>query len=135
LWDVATGKEKRTLKKEQPHWAWVWGLALDASGKHLAVAHNHGVVRVWDMTSGKLLQEISGLESPPRGVTFARDGKLAVSDHGGTLRLYDPATLAEKARFKLGPRHGLVGSVCASPDGRVLATGNADGTLSLVEAP
>ncbi|MFO0845522.1 MAG: protein kinase [Gemmataceae bacterium] len=135
VWDVAAGKEKRTLTRPQPHWAYIYGLAMDASGKRAAVTHNHGVVRVWDVSTGQLLREVTGLDRGARGVAFGKAGVLAVSDHGGTLRLYDPETLTESARFRLGPHQGLIPCVCATPDGRFVATGNGDGTLSLVGAP
>jgi WD40 repeat protein len=60
-------------------------------------------------------------------------GVMAGAGAAGTLvRMWDVATGKEVRKFALPAQHG-VGSVALSPDGRILATENADGTVSLWE--
>ncbi len=67
------------------------------------------------------------------GQVFNINGGMQGAGPAGTaLRLWDVATGTEMRKFALPRRYGT-GSVAVSPDGRVAATENADGTLSLWE--
>jgi ATP-binding cassette subfamily B protein len=50
LWDVATGKEKATLRG---HTAAVYPVAFSGDGKLLASGSADGTVRLWDVATGK----------------------------------------------------------------------------------
>jgi len=100
VWDVATGRERATLKGPQL----VWSMAFSPDGKTLASASMLGTVLLWDMHTGKrtaTLQRFnpSGREediNPAFSVAFSPDGRvLAV----GTLRgitLWDVKSETEK---------------------------------------
>ena len=136
LWDVDTGKEKRTLKREPTDWAWVWALAIDSTGKRLAAGHQNGMLRLWEVPSGNFFNSVSELPKPVRSVAFGgNDSLLTTGDQGATVRIYDSAGLRESDSFCLGSPQGVIGGVCFTPDGRLLATGNGDGTLTLIEIP
>src|SRR5262249_20832651 len=64
LWDADTGKEVRELKPPEHEFAGFGsglippshGLAFSPDGRMLAAASEHGVLRLWQVSTGKLLR-------------------------------------------------------------------------------
>jgi WD40 repeat protein len=121
LWDVATGKERGTLKSPRV----VLPLAFSPDGKTLA-AGGAGEVFLWEVATGKrrivpLGDDAGGVPS----VAFSPDGKtLAAAVNkddgpGGEVRLCDVASGKETATLKM-PEASVL-SVAYSPDGKALA--------------
>jgi hypothetical protein len=92
-------------------------------------------VRLWDVTSGKQLNQFPGevggstVEDWRRrlvlSVAFSPDGRsLATAEGNGTVMVYEVAT--GKLRSKLVGHHGRVQNVVFSADGRILATAGVD---------
>jgi WD40 repeat protein len=127
LWDVATGKERATLKADSGE---VSSLAFHPDGKVLATAGEEEVVKLWDIASGKELAVLKGHTNAVHCVAYSPDGKtLASGSEDETVRLWDPITGKVKTILK-GHLDG-VWDVVFSPDGKVLATGSGDGTIKL----
>ncbi|MFE4540515.1 toll/interleukin-1 receptor domain-containing protein [Streptomyces scopuliridis] len=78
--------------------------------------------------SGSLPRVIHG-KGDVRGVAYSSEGLLAVADD--QVRLYDLATGALRA--SLEDLDGSVATVAFSPDGRLLAVGDADGGVRLLD--
>jgi len=106
-------------------------LALDAGGKHLAVAAlGNDTVEVVDLEAGRVIHRIRGV-GEPQGVVFAADGRLAVtSGEDGTLRFFDGGTWAPAASVDLGDDADNVRLEAAT--GR-LYVGYGDGGVAVVE--
>ncbi len=133
LWDAATGKEKVTLKG---HVGSVCSLAFSPDGKTLAsgsgvppsledferkVFYLPGVIKLWDVATGKELASFRGHKGFVRSVAYSPDGKtLATASGDGTIRLWDAATGKELAILEAGD---AVNCVAYSPDGKMLAAG------------
>jgi WD40 repeat protein len=67
LWDLV---ERRGLVVVG-HSAWVTATDIDADG-HLAVSgHNDGTACVWDVATGRLVQQLTGHRGPVRVLQFA----------------------------------------------------------------
>jgi WD40 repeat protein len=93
-----------------------------------------GVVRVWEVPSGRLVRRFVVREWHRRPVAlscaaFSADGRtLAFGKRTGrAVRLWEVVSGQERARLE-GHR-GAVRSVAFSPDGRRLASGSEDGTI------
>jgi hypothetical protein len=90
LWDVATGKEKRTLKLPGDDLA--WSLAFSPDGKTLATgsgggsgAFTPGTVILWEVATGKQRAALPGHQRQIYWVGFSPDGKTLASASGPPL--------------------------------------------------
>jgi WD40 repeat protein len=88
LWDVATGKELRTMKG---HFNSIWCVAFHPDGTRLATASFDQTVRLWDIASGLELATLKGHPDRVLGVAFSPDGGRLASAGGKdlTVRLWD----------------------------------------------
>jgi len=108
----------------------VFAVAFSPDGKLLATGGSDGVVRCWEVTSGKELLTCKGHSSLVRSVAFSPDGKTLASGSGDqTIKLWDCRT-GECLQTSEG-HSDLVISVAFSPDGKILASGSHDRTIKL----
>jgi WD40 repeat protein len=93
-----------------------------------------GTVRLWDLASGILLNDIRGNAGEIVALVFSPDGKtLLTASHDATARFWD----VESGR-QLGPTFHHTDAVhCAAfhPDGKSVATGSRDGIIRRWEVP
>jgi RNA polymerase sigma factor (sigma-70 family) len=128
LWDVATGREKATLKTG--HQRKVLSLAIGGGGRLLATGGNEGNVKLWDVASGRLEVTFGGHTDHVTAVAISGDGKLVASASGDrTVRLWDVTTGRQKATFE--GHEGEVTAVAISGDGKLVASGGNDKTVRL----
>jgi WD40 repeat protein len=147
LWDVTSGRRRATLHVG----GLAFCLAFSSDGKLLAVSSVVPDVRdgagakrrmaLWDVATGKERTVLDAQTAWPGGAVFSPDGKTlaCVNDEEGdgsgqaprraAIDLWDVATGQRRTRLT---RHGsAVWSLAFSPDGKVLASASADGTLLL----
>jgi internalin A len=118
LWDVATGKERWSVKG---HRSRVWSMAFSADGKTLATSSE--TVKLWDVATGKEKMELPVAYT---ALAFAPDGKtLAVLVGGdekkpGSVQLWDLTT--GKKRGSMPANELGIGSLGFTPDGKTLVS-------------
>jgi eukaryotic-like serine/threonine-protein kinase len=116
-----------------PHPARAHGAAWSPDGHRLATACADGLVREWDVVTGRLLGVFQGHSDDVNWVAWSRDGsRVASASSDGTLRLWKPADGWSSVELK-GPV-GQVWEVAFSPDGSRIAGAGADGSLHLWHA-
>jgi serine/threonine-protein kinase len=93
LWKVAVAPGKVEVVVELlltirhgPHD--ILATALSCNGQLLATGTGEGIIRVWNLNTGKPEQELTGHVGAVYSLAFAADGTLASGGHDGTVRLW-----------------------------------------------
>jgi WD40 repeat protein len=126
LWEVAGGREYRTLVRDPPLGKVAYyTTAIHSDGRLLAVGMQDGV-GLWDLTTGKDLAFLK-LLPPFTHVVFEPSGALLTNGRAGLVRWPVLADSASPGSLRIGPPQKLLlpGSFCQfanSRDGRVIAT-------------
>jgi RNA polymerase sigma factor (sigma-70 family) len=128
LWDVATGKELRTLGKfANRRSSFLGALEFSPDGRLLAFAGTADhVVHIWDTVVGVSRLQLKGLNSEVNCVTFSHDGKRlaagsAPAGGNATIMLWDATSGTSLVRFSSVER---VDMLVFSPDSKILASGS-----------
>jgi WD40 repeat protein len=126
--DAASGE---VLSEMPGHAGWVWDLAFSPDGKRLVTVDFRGIGRLWDVSTGEPLIELTG---PPSGfsVAFCTADRLATGSGEGTITLWE----AESGLplISLGGHSDPIGGLACSPNGDYLATAGFDGTVRVYAA-
>jgi WD40 repeat protein len=127
LFETRTGTLLRTLTG---HTHQAYRPAFSPDGKRLASGSANGVLRVWDVASGR--EELMLTDHTHRvwSVAWDPEGKRLVSaDEGGTVKVRD-AEGRVVTTLQEGHTKG-VNQLAFSPDGKRLATASLDGTCKV----
>jgi WD40 repeat protein len=158
LWDAATGRMVRNFSAQltEPQNEYVDSVAFSPDGKKFATIGGRtgppvqvapgvyapagvGLVRIWDLESGKV-KVTNTLSFVTRGLAFGPAGKVVVAGFEANgpvvfaawVKVYDARDGREALSLKT---HGIgAKSVCCSPDGKWIASGNNDGTIRVWNA-
>ncbi|MGE3808296.1 MAG: WD40 repeat domain-containing protein, partial [Gemmataceae bacterium] len=131
LWNPGKiwSKEQAVL---EGHWGQVFSLAFARDGQELAFGSLDQQIYIWDLADGKprARAALKGHEGVVRLVHYTSDGRsiLSVCDAGKVI-FWEADTKTIRVEWQL-PR-GRACSMACTHDGRYLATGNSDGTVSL----
>ena len=134
LWDVAGGKELRTVELGSG----VNSLAFSPDGKLLVAGVEGGPVYLVNVADGAIVRTLAGHKGAVGSVAFSVDGKIVASGSpasaDNSARLWDVSDGRELRSFSGQITLGLptgVFSVALSSDGSLLAVGNGDFTATL----
>jgi WD40 repeat protein len=104
-------------------------LAVSSSGT-LAMAGGDGLTRLWDLSTGELIADVSGHTGEVRRVVFSPDGSsMATSSSDGIVKVWD-ANTHENVATLAGHVAGIR-ALAISSDSRMLASGSEDLTIRL----
>jgi WD40 repeat protein len=133
LWDVATGRETRTLPG---HSSWVPDIAFSSDGKMLASASADHTARLWDVVTGQSttlhghLNEVWAIAIAPNGRTVVTGTKK-----DGLVRLWSTIPEPQEPTSQTLPKtlRGELPPGPLSPDGKAFLAVYADRTVELWE--
>jgi WD40 repeat protein len=131
FWDLATGKERASVKKVAEYG--VDSVAFSPDGKTLAVGIGGSGVKIYDVRSRKprIFRDEVWQYATPR-VVFSPDGKVLAS--GGPcireIRLWNVATGKNTITLKGHDEYGL-DALAFRPDGKTIASVGHDGALNV----
>ena len=138
LWDVTTGKHRRTFTGHAAH---IKRVAFSPDGSTLASwsSYDETTIRLWDVATGKHKRTLTGHAQLVESVAFSPDGKTLVSGGlDGTVRLWDAVTgknirtfTAQNLTHQQVEQSSAVTTVSFSSDGSGLASGRKDGLIHL----
>ena len=119
---IAREKEPKVEFLLEGHAGPIDGSAMDAEGRWLATGSADQTIRLWDLTTKKLLRKLDAHKGAVLAVAFRPDGKqLASAGVDKTVRLCDPAT-GETTQLLKTTTVPVV-SLAFGPDGKSLAVG------------
>lgn len=134
LWDLdSTQREAPLLIDPADHVNPILSVAFSRDGETLG-AGNFDRLELWDCTTRKQLPHspIRGHRGIVTGIAFGVGQQLATGGIDATLRLWDAAT--GEATASPQSRSDAITGVAISPDGRLAASANADGSVLLSPA-
>jgi len=100
-------------------------MAFSPDGRLLASGGSDSTIKIWDLSTWHELRSLPDNAGAVFAFVFTPDGKTLVSG-GQTIKIWDVAT-GQKLRSMPGISEGLA----LSPDGRTLASGNFDHSITL----
>jgi len=106
-------------------------LAFSPNGATLATGHYDGIIQIWDVSKGQVIQKFPA-EGVVESLAFSPDGTILASGQSYTdnaVLLWEAGT-GQLLRTLEGHEHA-VDILAFSPDGSMLASGSYDGSLRL----
>jgi WD40 repeat protein/DNA-binding SARP family transcriptional activator len=132
--DLATGHIRTASGR---HDGAVLSAAFSADGRTAITAGEDNRVIVWNVARAAARETLEGHTAPITGLAISRDGQtLYTGALDGKVIVWDLAGARRLGRpFAIGPDNRYVFQPYAMrPDGRVLAVGHRDGTVTLIDA-
>jgi WD40 repeat protein len=129
LWEVATGREVRRFPCDGP----INSVAFAPNGRTAIAGSSYGHVLLYDVSTGRLLQrgyiEHGGQGEMVNSVGFSFEGRLMFANSARHVEVFDAGS--SKVLYRWEETGAGIHCLAISPEGRILLSGHADGTLRL----
>jgi len=128
LWDVASGKQLRTLEANNP-----MALEWSPDGNYLATGSHDGTLRLFGTKGWQVAHTLNGHSGMLDQIAWAPDSRqLATGGDHGAVKIWDAAygALVHTAR----PHTDNIEMVDWSPNGQRIASASWDHTVGIVDA-
>jgi len=107
----------------------VYSVCFSPDSKYIASGGWDRTIKLWEVSTGKLVRTFEGHKYAVTSVCFSPDGDYIASGSGdNTIKLWEVST--EKLVRTFEGQYGVL-SVCFSLDGKYIASGSWDGTIRL----
>jgi hypothetical protein len=127
LWDVATGKEIRTLKD---HSDTVYSLSFSPDGKLLSSGAADRAVKVWDVATGKRLYSLGESTDWVYAVVWSPDGRhLAAGGVDKSIRIWEASPGGGRVVQSVFAHEEPVTKLIYSRDGKTLYSASEGRTI------
>jgi hypothetical protein len=104
-------------------------VVFSADGKVVASSSTNGTPELWNVATRKPIGQFAGVGPGLLGlVAISRNGEIVATGDGDVVGLWDVASSKEIGQVGSGSPSV---TLAFSPDGKILASGNADGTVTL----
>ncbi len=124
----------RELRSFQGHNGVIMAVSFSPDGKIIASASFDKTIKLWQVSTGKLITTLEGHQERLWSLRFSPDGKtLASSSYDSTIKLWNVADGTLKKTI-FGHNKTQVRSVDFSPDGKLLASSDSHGWIKLWNA-
>jgi hypothetical protein len=118
-----TAVQASEVRRFEGHKKGAWGVAFSPDGRYALSGAGDGIVRLWEVATGREVRQFSGHNQPVDDVAFSPDGRQALTaSNDGTVRLWDVQTGKEIRVLEAHAGEAYRGVF--SPDGRRALTGN-----------
>jgi WD40 repeat protein len=124
-WNSLTGE---CLKVYRGHTDWVDSILYDEATKRIFSASHDQTIIVWSSDTGEKVGVMEGHRRWVRSLTRMNSTTIASGSNGGTIKLWDMATLTCIKTILNG---STVYSVAATPDGQYVISGSDDGKVKV----
>lgn len=109
----------------------ICSLTISPDGQILVAGCTDGNVKLWQLSSGTLLNILQGHAGPVMSAVFSVDGQTLISGSAdGTIAIWDLET-REQLGVLTNNSEGSVMSVAISSDGQLIAGGGADSIIKI----
>lgn len=128
IWDLTNGVKLETLRNESDGTTMINSISFSPDSSKLALASQYYIASIWDVATGKELQQIRHTD-PVREIVFSPDGsKVATRDDTIDVHIWDAATgeLFHNLPARANYIDTSFNSIAFNPDGSKLATAGSD---------
>ena len=126
MWDLLNKAEVRTMTTKKM--GFIYSLAANLN--YVVSGSFNKLIRVWDFSSGKLINTIEGHTGWVNSVIISPDDKYILSGSlDKTIKIWELET--GRLVHTLSGHIGSVQSLALSPDGKYIASGSSDRTIKL----
>lgn len=87
--NAETGEKEQTF---EGHLNDITSVAFSVDGKTLAGGDDHGIIYLWDVTSGKCTKKLESESNEIKNLVFSQDGQLLISSPDGEVHFWDLTT-------------------------------------------